>query len=44
VCSSDLLESRNGAYIDAGMEYKDRKELLKKLYGEKYLPKLEQNP
>jgi len=34
------LESRNGAYIDIDMEYKDRKEKLIHLYAEKYLPKL----
>lgn len=35
------LESRNGAYIEAGMEYQARKELLIKLYTTKYLPKNE---
>lgn len=31
------LEQHNAAYIDAGMEYETRKELLEKLYKQKYL-------
>lgn len=30
------IETRNGAYIEAGMEYQDRKKLLTRLYQEKY--------
>jgi len=30
------VEQHNAAYIDAGMEYQDRKELLIKLYNKKY--------
>jgi hypothetical protein len=38
------LESRNGAYIDLGMDYQDRKARLANLYQTKYLPALKAIP
>ena len=34
------LESRNGAYIELGMGYQERKTVLAGLYNSKYLPKI----
>jgi hypothetical protein len=34
------LESRNGAYIEIGMDYQERKKTLLAMYETKYLPKL----